>query len=35
MTFEPGSNVNLLFIEVNEKVDRAMSQMPKEMERPR
>ena len=35
MTFEPGSNVNLLFIEVNEKVDRAMSQMPKEMERPK
>ena len=35
MTFEPGSNVNLLFIEVNEKVDRAMNQMPKEMERPK
>lgn len=35
MTFEPGSNVSLLFIEVNEKVDRAMNQMPKEMERPK
>ncbi len=35
LTFEPGSNVNLLFIEVNEKVDRAMNQMPKEMERPK
>ena len=35
MTFEPGSNVNLLFIEVNEKVDRAMNQMPKDMERPK
>ena len=35
MTFELGSNVNLLFIEVNEKVDRAMNQMPKEMERPK
>lgn len=35
MTFDPGSNVNLLFIEVNEKVDRAMNQMPKEMERPK
>ena len=35
MTFNPGSNVNLLFIEVNEKVDRAMNQMPKEMDRPK
>lgn len=35
MTFEPGSNVNLLFIEVNEKVDRAMNQMPREMDRPK
>jgi len=35
MTFEPGSNINLLFIEVNEKIDRAMNQMPKEMERPK
>lgn len=35
MTFEPGSNINLLFIEVNEKIDRAMNSMPKEMERPK
>lgn len=35
MTFEPGSNINLLFIEVNEKIDRAMNHMPKEMERPK
>lgn len=35
MTFEPGSNVDLLFIEVNEKIDRAMNQMPREMDRPR
>ena len=35
MTFEPGCNVDLLFIEVNEKVDRAMNQMPREMERPK
>ncbi len=35
MTFDAGSNVNLLFIEVNEKVDRAMNQMPRDMERPK
>ena len=35
MTFEPGSNIDLLFIEVNEKIDRAMNYMPKEMERPK
>lgn len=35
MTFEPGCNVDLLFIEVNEKVDRTMNHMPKEMERPK
>lgn len=35
MTFEPGSNVDLLFIEVNEKVDRAMNQLPKDLDRPR
>ena len=35
MTFEPGSNIDLLFIEVNEKIDRAMNSMPKEMERPK
>ena len=35
MTFEPGSNIDLLFIEVNEKMDRAMNHMPKELERPK
>ena len=35
MTFDAGSNINLLFIEVNEKVDRAMNQMPRDMERPK
>lgn len=35
MTFEPGSNIDLLFIEVNEKIDRAMNSMPKDMERPK
>ena len=35
LTFEPGSNIDLLFIEVNEKIDRAMSAMPKDMERPK
>ena len=34
MTFEPGSNIDLLFIEVNEKIDRTMNTMPKDMERP-
>ena len=35
LTFDPGSDMGLLFIEVNEKIDRAMSNMPKEMERPK
>lgn len=35
LTFEPGCNVNLSFIEVNEKIDRSMSTMPKDMERPK
>ena len=35
MTFDPGSDMSLLFIEVNEKIDRAMSSMPKGMERPK
>ena len=35
MTFEPGSNIDLSFIEVNEKIDRTMNSMPKEMERPK
>ena len=35
LTFDPGSDMILLFIEVNEKIDRAMSYLPKEMERPK
>lgn len=35
MNFEPGSNIDLIFIEVNEKMDRAMNYMPKEVERPK
>lgn len=33
--FSPGQDMSLQFIEVNEKIDRAMSRMPKDMERPR
>ncbi len=35
MTFEPGMDMDLLFIEVNEKIDRAMNNMPREFERPK
>lgn len=35
MTFEPGSNMDLLFIDVNEKIDRAMSSMPNDVSRPK
>lgn len=35
MQFSPGTDMSLQFIEVNEKIDRAMSMMPKDMERPR
>ncbi|MBR0181440.1 MAG: efflux RND transporter permease subunit [Prevotella sp.] len=35
LTFDPGSDMSLLFIEVNEKIDRAMNYLPKEMERPK
>ena len=35
MEFEPESNIDLIFIEVNEKIDRAMNRMPKELERPK
>ncbi len=35
LNFEPGSNINLLFIDVNEKIDMAMPQLPKEMNRPK
>lgn len=35
LSFEPGSDIDLCFIEVNEKVDRAMTSLPKEVERPK
>ena len=35
LTFSPGSDMSLLFIEVNEKIDRAMGFMPMGMERPK
>lgn len=35
LSFEPGSDMDLLFIDVNEKIDRAMNIMPKEMPRPK
>ena len=31
---EPGTDMDLLFIDVNEKMDRAINSMPKDMERP-
>lgn len=33
--FTPGNDMSLLFIDVNEKIDRAMNSMPKDMERPK
>jgi len=35
LRFSPGCDMSLQFIEVNEKIDRAMSRMPNDMERPR
>ena len=35
LRFAYGTNINFAFIEVNEKVDRAMGYMPKEMQRPK
>ncbi len=35
MLFEYGVDVDYIFIEVNEKIDRAMSSLPREMERPK
>lgn len=35
MTFTPGANMDLLFIEVNEKIDRAMNFLSKEIDRPK
>lgn len=35
LIFEPGADMDLLFIDVGEKIDRAMSWLPKEIERPK
>ena len=35
LSFEPGANMDLLFIEVGEKIDRAMTWLPKNIERPK
>lgn len=35
LAFSPGTDMSMAFIEVNEKIDRAMSTMPKDMERPK
>ena len=35
LTFSPGSRMSLLFIEVNEKIDRVMGTMPKDVSRPK
>lgn len=35
MTFEPGADMDILFIEVNEKIDHAMNSLPKDVERPK
>ena len=35
LTFEQGSNLDYLFIEVNEKIDRSVSSLPRDLERPK
>lgn len=35
LKFEPGSNIDLLYIDVNEKIDMAMPRMPLDMSRPK
>ncbi|MDE6772443.1 MAG: efflux RND transporter permease subunit, partial [Muribaculaceae bacterium] len=35
LTFEPGSDMDIIFIEVNEKVDRAMRFLPEGADRPK
>jgi multidrug efflux pump subunit AcrB len=35
LRFDYGTNINLAFIEVNEKIDAAMNSMPRDLERPR
>ena len=34
LTFEQGSNIDYLFIEVNEKIDRSVSSLPRDLEFP-
>ena len=35
MEFEPSSNIDIIFINVNEKLDRAVTMLPKDVERPK
>ena len=35
LTFEQGSNLDYLFIEVNEKIDRSIGSLPRDLERPK
>jgi len=35
MEFDHGTNLDFIFIEVNEKIDKSISSMPKELERPK
>lgn len=35
MSFEPSSNIDIVFIDVNEKMDRAIVALPKDVERPK
>lgn len=35
LMFDPGSNIDMIFIDVNEKVDMAMGALPKDIERPK
>lgn len=35
MDFEPNSNIDIIFIDVNEKLDRAVAALPKDVERPK
>lgn len=35
MEFEPSSNIDIIFIDVNEKLDRAITVLPKDVERPK
>lgn len=35
LTFEQGADIDYLFIEVNEKIDRSVSSLPRDLERPK